>query len=71
MQPLTAAKHRASDPSRRLVKPLDDARRCALARLYARRSAVSDLIGAVERYQREMSRQRAQCDEVTDAERSS
>ena len=37
----------------RLAQPPDDVRRRALARLYERRTAVDQLIGALERYQLE------------------
>jgi hypothetical protein len=66
----TSARHRVSEPCPRTVKPPDDARRRALARLYARRSAVSNLIGALERYQREQSLQRAKGDVLNDGEMS-
>ena len=71
MERSTSARHRVSEPRRRTVKPSDDARRRALARLYARRSAVSNLIGALERYQGEQSLQRATCGVPTDGEMSS
>jgi hypothetical protein len=71
MQRSTAAKHRAPGPSPRMVKPTDDVRRRALARLYERRSAVRNLIGALEQYQLEQSRQRAQCAPPTGGEMSS
>jgi hypothetical protein len=71
MERSTSARHRVSEPRRRTVQPPDDARRRALARLYARRSAVSNLIGALERYQREQSLQRANGGVLTDWEMSS
>ena len=71
MQRLTPTKHRVSDPRQCLVKPPDDARRHALTRLYARRSAVNNLIGAVERYQLEQGRQRAKGATAIDGEMSS
>ena len=71
MERSTSARHRVSEPRRRMVKPSDDARRRDLARLYARRFAVSNLIGALERYQREQSQQRAMCGVPTDGEMSS
>jgi hypothetical protein len=45
------------DPDRgsRPVQPSDDVRRGALAHLYERRSAVNNLIGALERYQQEQT----------------
>ena len=66
-----SARHRVSEPCPRTVKPPDDARRRALARLYARRSAVSNLIRALERYQQEQSLQRAKGGVLTDLEKSS
>ena len=71
MERSTTARHRASEPCRRTETPPDDAQRRALARLYARRSAVSNLIGALERYQREQSLQRANGGVPTDGEMSS
>jgi hypothetical protein len=71
MERSTSAKERVSEPRRRTDQPPDDARRRALARLYARRSAVSNLIGALERYQQEQSLHRAKCDVLTDGEMSS
>jgi hypothetical protein len=71
MERLTAAKHRASGPNRRVVKPTDEVRRRALARMYVRRSALRDLIGALERYQLEQGRQRAKCEGFTGEETSS
>ena len=71
MERSTTARHRVSEPCRRTEKPPDDAQRRALARLYARRSAVSKLIGALERYQREQSLQRANGGVPTDGEMSS
>jgi hypothetical protein len=68
MERSTTARHRASEPCRRTEKRPDDAQRRALARLYARRSAVSKLIGALERYQREQSRQRTNGSVPTDGE---
>ena len=70
MEQPTSARHRVSEPRRRTVKPPDDAQRRALARLYARRSAVRNLIGALERYQREESLQRANGGVPTDGEMS-
>jgi hypothetical protein len=71
MERSTSAKHRLSEPRRRTVKPPDDARRGALARLYARRSALSTLIRALERYQRAQSLQRAKRGVPSDGEMSS
>ena len=71
MEQPTSARHRASEPRRRKVQSPDDAGRRALAHLYARRSALSNLIGALERYQREQSLQRAKCGVLTDGETSS
>jgi hypothetical protein len=52
---LTAAVTRVGirDHRLRLAQPPDDVRRRALARLYERRTAVDQLIGALERYQQE------------------
>jgi hypothetical protein len=71
MERSTSARHRASAPCRRTVQPPDDAQRRTLACLYARRSAVRNLIGALERYQREHSLQRAHGGVLTDEEMSS
>ena len=68
MERSTSARHRVSEPRRRTVPPPDDARRRALARLYARRGAVSNLIGALERYQQEQSRLSAKRAAITAAE---
>ena len=59
MEQSSTPRHQASEPYRRTGKRPDDAQRRALARLYARRSAVSNLIDALERYQREQRWQRA------------
>lgn len=58
------------DQSHRAQAP-DDVRWRALARLYARRSAVDNLISALERYQQEQSRLRAKCAAISAAEMSS
>ena len=71
MERSTSARHRVSEPRRRTVPPPDDARRRALSRLYARRGAVSNLIGALERYQQEQSLQRAKGVALNDGETSS
>ena len=71
MERSTSARHRVSEPRRRNVPPPDDTRRRALARLYARRAAVSNLIGALERYQQEQSLQRAKGVALNDGETSS
>ena len=71
MERSPSARHRVSEPCRRTVPPTDHARRRALARLYARRAAVSNLIGALEQYQQEQSLQRAQGGVFTDEETSS
>ena len=71
MERLRRAKHRVSSPRRRTVEPPDSVRRRALACLYARRSAVNSLIGAIERYQREQSRSRPNGAPLTDGEMSS
>jgi hypothetical protein len=71
MERLTAAGHRAGTPHHRVGKPTDSVRRRALARMYVRRSALRDLIGALERYQLEQGRQRAKCEGFTGEETSS
>ena len=71
MERLISGRHRANEPDRRPATPPDHARRRALARLYARRSAVRNLIGALEQYQQEQSLQRARCGVLTDLEKSS
>jgi hypothetical protein len=71
MEQPTSARHRVSEASRRTAQSPDDAQRRALARLYARRSAVSNLISALERYQREQRLQRAKGGVPTDGEMSS
>lgn len=55
-----SAKRRDRDDQLHRVQAPDDIRWRALARLYERRSAVDDLISALERYQQEQSRLRAQ-----------
>ena len=52
----------------RFVQPPDDVRRRALARLYERRSAVDNLIDALERYQHGQSRLSAKRADITAAE---
>lgn len=49
----------------------DDVRWRALARLYARRTTVDNLVIALERYQQEQSRLRAKCAAPSAAEMSS
>jgi hypothetical protein len=71
MELSTPAELGAIDPRRGMAKPTDAVRRRALARLYARRSAVNDLITALERYQRNQSRSSAKCAVSTDEEMSS
>jgi hypothetical protein len=71
MEQPTPARHRASEPSLRKVRSPDDAERRALAHLYVRRSTLSNLIGALERYQREKRLQRAKGGVPTDGEMSS
>jgi hypothetical protein len=56
MESSTTARLRVRDQRWRPVKPPDDARRRALARLYARRRAVNGLISALERYELEQRR---------------
>ena len=67
----TAAKRRDQDNLLHTVQPPDDVRWRELARLYERRSAVDNLIRALERYQREQSRLRAKCAALSAAEMSS
>lgn len=57
---LSTDKLRSHDRHRRIVQPPDDVRRRALARLYEHRSAVDNLIGALERYKQEQRGLRAQ-----------
>ena len=71
MERSTSPRHRVGAPCRHRVKPPDEAQRRALARLYARRSVVRNLIGALERYQREQSLQRAKGGVLSDGETSS
>jgi hypothetical protein len=70
MERSTPAEAGASD-SRRAVQLPDDVRRRALARLYARRSAVNNLILALERYQQNQRRLGARCAVSSDEETSS
>ena len=63
---------RVRGPRCRRVNPADEARRRALADLHARRSAVNDLIGALEQYQQDRIRLRASAPPgLTDEEMSS
>jgi hypothetical protein len=48
-----ASNLRVHDDTRRIVRPSEDVRNRVLARLYERRSAVANLIRALERYQQE------------------
>ena len=57
MAPLTATQPRPRD-YRRVPQPPAGNHYRALARLYERKSAVDNLIGALERYQQETSRGR-------------
>ena len=68
---VNAPKRRHPDHDSRIVRLSDDARHRALACLYERRSAVDNLIRALERYQQEESRLTAKSAAVTAAERSS
>jgi len=52
----TATKLRIPESRRSNVQASDSVKRRALARLYARRSSVDNLISALERYQQEQSR---------------
>jgi hypothetical protein len=56
------------DRRSRVVQPPDDVRHRALARLYERRSAVDNLIGALERYHQQQSRLSAERAAFTAAE---
>ena len=56
---------------RRIVRPSDDVRYRALARLYERRSAVDNLISALEHYQQEQRGLTAQCPAASAEEMSS
>ena len=67
----TAAKLRDYDHRRRIVRPSDDVRHRALARLYERRFAVNNLIRALERYQQEQRGPTAKCAAPTAVEMSS
>jgi hypothetical protein len=69
---LTAATTlRFHDRRLRLAQPSDDVRRRALTRLYERRTAVDNLIGALERYQQEQPRLQANRVAFTALEKSS
>ena len=70
MERLAGAGRRVCIPHRHTVKPPDDARSRALERLYARRVVVKNLIDALERYQREVARQRALSAVITDGKMS-
>jgi hypothetical protein len=48
-----ASNLRVHDDTRRIVRQPDDVRNRVLARLYERKSAVDNLISALERYQQE------------------
>ena len=52
----TATKLRVPESRRSNVQASDSVKRRALTRLYERRSAVDNLISALERYQHEQSR---------------
>jgi len=56
MELSAATKSRVSENRRSSVQASDSIKRRALARLYERRSAVDNLISALERYQQEQSR---------------
>jgi hypothetical protein len=56
MELSAATKPRVAENRRSSVQASDSIKRRALARLYERRSAVDNLISALERYQQEQSR---------------
>jgi hypothetical protein len=62
---LATAKLEDSVNSTSQLQAPDDVRWRALARLYARRTAVDNLISALERYQQQQSRMRAKCASVS------
>ena len=64
-------KLRVHDSNWRIVRPSDDVRYRALARLYERRSAVDNLISALEHYQQEQRGLTAQCPAASAEEMSS
>jgi hypothetical protein len=64
----TSSKLRNYDRRWNIVQPPDDIRCQALARLYARRSAVDNLITALERYQQDQGRLSANCAAATAGE---
>jgi hypothetical protein len=66
MSPSNASTLRVFEQSRSIMRSTDDLRRRALVRLYERRSAVDNLIRALERYQQEES---GQSDEASPAQR--
>jgi len=66
----TSTSH-AQDRNWRVVKPRDRVRLRALERLYERRSAVNNLIGALERYQRDQKRLKGRSAKLTVAAMSS
>jgi hypothetical protein len=67
----TATKLRDDEHRRLIVRPPDDVRHRALARLYERRFAVDNLISALERYQQEKKGITASCTAPTAGEMSS
>jgi hypothetical protein len=71
MEFLGATKLRHREHRLRLAQPADSVRRRALARLYERRSAVENLIGSLERYQREQRQVRSDRTDPSAAEMSS
>jgi hypothetical protein len=71
MELSVGTKLRVRDHHLRLAQPLDGVRHRALARLYERRAAVDNLIGALERYQREQAQLRETASVFTAAEKSS
>jgi hypothetical protein len=71
MTALATAQRRDQNDQLHQVQAPDDVRWRALARLYERRSAVDNLIGALERYQREQSPLTVKCAAVSAVEMSS
>ena len=67
---LNLTKLRVPDHSRYVTQPPDDVRRRALVRLYERRSAVDNLIQALERYEQERRRALLERTEFTAGEMS-
>ena len=71
MDGLRSANAKLRERGRRAATPPEALRERALARLYARRAAVRNLISAVEQYQQEQSRARARDSAANAAKTSS